>query len=409
VVFGATCTATLHAAGRGIRAAAGGSSVDAPGDLLAAAKDRAVWHCLALRLPIEQDRSVTTDVAENPPDAGFDAFLADARQRLERGQGVSVSIRTLIRHVGAERRGTQVIGKVQRALDRHGLVTEPSFARGWVDNRVELVLAARQTEGQSADAPSTTAPADAVSVEVSLTVRNLKSATDGLKSVQRNSDLPLARALMLRYDYSQLAVMAGEREIVGAVSWDSMALAAIRNAQFTLADATIPARSVELDDDLIELIPVIAEKGFVLVRGKDRKPSGIVTTADLSLEFATRAGPFLAIGEIERRLRVSLANHFTVPELAQVRDPADTNRSIESVHDLTLGETLRMLENPSNWDRLGWPVDRPEFINALNDVKAIRNDVMHFGPDPLSPEQVEQLSNFVGWLRAMEPVEASTG
>lgn len=339
----------------------------------------------------------------DPSPDSFDAFLAEARQRVDDGKAVSVAIRTLIRYVGAERRGTRVLGQVQEALDRHGLVTEPSFSTGWVDNRVELRLASGPSSAQLANDGGTSTLAHAASDEVSLTVRNLQSATSGVTSVQRNSDLLLARAFMLRFDYSQLAVMAGERQLVGAVSWESMALAAIRDPGFTLADATIPARAVELDDDLIELIPVIAEKGFVFVTGPDRKLSGIVTTADLSVQFRTLAGPFLVIGEIERRLRLTLSNHFSVMELGQVRDPADTGRTIDSVNDLTLGETLRMLENPANWDRLNWPVDRAEFINALNDVKTIRNEVMHFSPDPLSSDQEEALTNFVGWLRAMEP------
>jgi CBS domain-containing protein len=273
-----------------------------------------------------------------------------------------------------------------------------------VDNRVELRLASEPSSTKVVGDRGTSPLPTATSEEVSLTVRNLKSATSGVKCVQRNHNLLLARAYMLRFDYSQLAVMAGKRQLVGAVSWDSMALAAIRDPEFTLADATIPARAVELDDDLIELIPVIADKGFVFVTGQDRELSGIVTTADLSMQFRTLAGPFLVIGEIERRLRLTLSNHFSVSELAQVRDPADTNRTIDSVNDLTLGETLRMLENPDNWDRLNWPVERAEFVNALNDVKSIRNEVMHFSPDPLSSDQEEALTNFVGWLRAMEPV-----
>ena len=340
----------------------------------------------------------------DPGPDSFDAFLTNARQRVDEGVTVGVSIRTLIRYVGAERRGVRVIGQVEEALDRHGLVTEPSFATGWVDNRVELRLAAKAARTRVSRDGGGSTLSSAASQEVSLTVRNLQSATSGVKSVQRNSSLLVARAYMLRFDYSQLAVMTGERQIVGAVSWESMALAAIRDPDFSLADATIPARPVELDDDLIELIPVIAEKGFVFVTGPDRKLSGIVTTADLSIQFRTLAGPFLVIGEIERRLRLTLSNHFSVSELAGVRDPADTKRSIDSVNDLTLGETLRMLENPNNWDRLKWPVDRAEFIDALNQVKAIRNEVMHFSADPLSSDQEDALTNFVGWLRAMEPV-----
>lgn len=359
-------------------------------------------HAVAVVSSREGDAAVSTDSQNGELGTdSFDAFLAEARERIDRGQPVSVSIRTLIRHVGAERRGTRVLAQVQDALDRHGLVTEPSFASGWVDNRVELRRAPGPADPADATAPTGSA---ARSEEVSLTVRNLKSATNGVESVQRNSDLSLARALMLRYDYSQLAVMAGERTLVGAVSWESMALAAIRGSEFTLANATVPARAVMLEDDLIELISVIAEKGFVFVVGKDRKLSGIVTTADLSIQFRTLAGPFLVIGEIERRLRLTLSTHFSVAELAQVRDPADTSRTIDSVNDLTLGETLRMLESPENWGRLGWPVDRTEFIKALNEVKTIRNEVMHFSPDPLSRDQEEALTNFVAWLRAMESV-----
>jgi hypothetical protein len=221
--------------------------------------------------------------------------------------------------------------------------------------------------------------------------------------IERNSDLLRARALMLRYDFSQLAVMSGPRQLIGAVSWESMALAAIRQPDFSLRDATIPAQVVDPNADLIALIPTIAEKGFVFVANPDRTLAGIVTTADLSLQFATLAGPFLLIGEIERRLRQTLAKRFTVVDFAAVRDPAATDRTIDSANDLTLGEILRLIENPSSWDQLCWPVERSEFINALNDVKDIRNDVMHFSPDPLSEAQERALLNFVGWLRAMDP------
>jgi CBS domain-containing protein len=344
----------------------------------------------------------TIDQHGDPEEQEFDTFLADARAKASSGAPATVTIRTLLRHVGGERRGTRVLRQIQGALDRHGLITEPSFASGWVDNRVQLKL----VPDPATSPGSTTGSSDGDAIaagEVSLTVRSLESATKGVTSVERNSDLLRARALMLRYDFSQLAVMSGPRQPMGAVSWESMALAAIRQPDFSLRDATIPAQVVDPDADLVALIPTIAEKGFVFVANPDRTLAGIVTTADLSLQFATLAGPFLLIGEIERRLRQTLATRFTVVDFAVVRDPAGTNRTIDSANDLTLGETLRLIENPSNWDQLCWPVERSEFINALNDVKDIRNEVMHFSPDPLSEAQKRSLLNFAGWLRAMDP------
>ena len=346
-----------------------------------------------------------TKIDEGEPEPqGIDAFLADARTRASSGAPVSVTIRTLIRYVGAERRGTRVLREVQRALDRHGLMTDPSFASGWVDNRVQLRLVPNRTTTLGTTSPS--GPGENVSAveEVSLTVSSLESATTGVTSVERTSDLLRARALMLRYDFSQIAVISGARQLIGAISWESMALAAIRQSAFSLADATIPAQVVAPDHDLIALIPTIAEKGFVFVANTDRTLAGIVTTADLSLQFATLAGPFLLIGEIERRLRQVLTARFSPEELAAARDPADPNRVIESATDLTLGETLRFIESPLNWDRLCWPVERAEFIGALNEVKDIRNEVMHFSPDPLTEDQERALNNFVGWLRAIDPM-----
>src|SRR5206468_519632 len=118
--------------------------------------------------------------------------------------------------------------------------------------------------------------------EIALMVGSLEAASGGVASIERNSDLARARALMMRHNYSQLAVMAGARQLVGAVSWESIAQRTMARADCSLQEATIKARLVQLDDDLIELVPTIAELGFVFVAAPDRTVGGIVTTADLS-------------------------------------------------------------------------------------------------------------------------------
>jgi hypothetical protein len=346
----------------------------------------------------------TTDADAGATWPAFESFLAEASKKAVGKSPVSIAIRDLLAHVEAERRGTRVIGEIQQALDRHGLVTEPSFTSGWIDNVVELRSASTAHSPTSNQAPQAEPNGDsAQSSEISLNVSSLKSAGAGAVSIERNGDLARARALMLRHDYSQLGVMAGAHRLIGAVSWESMARAAIRNPDFTLRDATITTRPVSPDDDLIALIPTIIEQGFVFVAKADHSLGGIVTTADLSSQFGTVAKPFLLIGEIERRLRRVLSTHFQPAELAGVRDPTDTNRTIKTVSDLTLGEIARCIENEKNWQRLSWPVDRTEFINALGEVREIRNDVMHFSPDPLTMGEDEILHNFVRWLRVMEP------
>jgi hypothetical protein len=209
---------------------------------------------------------------------------------------------------------------------------------------------------------------------------------------------------MLRHDYSQLAVLSGSRDLRGAVSWESIAQSRIRSpSAVLLKEAIIPSILVELDEDVLTLIPRIVEAGFVFVQRVDHTLSGIVTMADLSLEFYNLATPFFLLGEIERRLRRVIDEKYTPGEIAAIRDPTEPIRDLRSADDLTFGQYERLLEEPGRWERLGWAIDRRVFVGALGGVRTIRNDVMHFGSDPFDEDQLDELRNFVKWLRVMDP------
>jgi hypothetical protein len=45
------------------------------------------------------------------------------------------------------------------------------------------------------------------------------------------------------------------------------------------------------------------------------------------------------------------------------------------------------------WEKLGWPLDRATVVKRLDELRGIRNDVMHFNPDPLPQDAVEKLRN----------------
>ena len=337
----------------------------------------------------------------------LDEFLAAAREKADHGAPVSIRIRDLLGYIDAKRRGTRVTDEIQGGLGRYGLATRPPFTTGWIDTVVQLSLTDSAAGAAGSSNGPTVSDGTAGLGEPSLTVSSLESASATVVTIEKTQDLSQARALMLRHDYSQLAVMSGQRQLVGAVSWQSMAIAAMCNPAFTLTDATVTATQVEPERELISLIPTIAEQGFVFVIAPDRTLAGIVTTADLSRQFATLAKPFLLIGEIERALRRILSTRFDVEEFADARDPGDTTRAVESVSDLTIGEIARFLANEANWARLHWPVDRREFTKAFEEVRDIRNDVMHFTPDPLSTEQDAAVTNFLGWLNVMERVQIS--
>ena len=60
---------------------------------------------------------------------------------------------------------------------------------------------------------------------------------------------------------------------------------------------------------------------MVLVRGKDRTITGIVTTSDLSREYHQKAAPFLLLGEVEDRIRILISRNLSAAEIKNAKDP----------------------------------------------------------------------------------------
>ncbi len=145
---------------------------------------------------------------------------------------------------------------------------------------------------------------------------------------------------------------------------------------------------------MFDVIREIVQHDFVLVRGEDRKIIGIVTAADISEQFRTLSEPFLLLGDIETALRRLIEIAFTVEELRTARDPTDATREVNSAADLGFGEYLRLLEKPENWDKLKLPLERSTVVKDLDRVGAIRNDVMHFDPDGIDDEHLDDLRRF---------------
>ena len=66
-----------------------------------------------------------------------------------------------------------------------------------------------------------------------------------------------------------------------------------------------------------------------------------------------------------------------------------------------MGELQRVLEYPDHWDALGLAFDRVVFTDALCQARKYRNRLMHFR-DPLTEEEMKQLSNFCDTVREIQ-------
>jgi len=72
---------------------------------------------------------------------------------------------------------------------------------------------------------------------------------------------------------------------------------------------------------------------------------------------------------------------------------------LKSFDDLSMGDYQRVFENPAKWKQLAWPLDRRAFVRRLDELREIRNDIMHFNPDPLQEGTVEKVRYMLRLLR----------
>jgi hypothetical protein len=142
-------------------------------------------------------------------------------------------------------------------------------------------------------------------------------------------------------------------------------------------------------------------------RRSDNKISGIITAADLSVQFKQLSEPFLMIGEIENHLRRIIDGKFDKKEMLAARDPNDAARNVETVSNLNFGELIRIIENDENWKRLSIKLDRKEFCRYLDLIRSIRNEVMHFDPDPIDINDLSILRGFSNLLGTLKEIGAT--
>ncbi len=193
--------------------------------------------------------------------------------------------------------------------------------------------------------------------------------------------------------------MTSDRHVKGVVSWKSLGKRTILGREHRhVRECMDQHYEVSTDTSVFNAMGLILKYEFVLVRNKDHKICGIVTTTDLGNQFRELSEPYLLLREIENHLRALVSPRFTAEELSACHDPGDPTHKILTAADLTFGDYVRLLSNPSNWEKFAFHIDRAAFVDSLDGIRMIRNDVMHFDPDPLSRTKLEQLRAFAQFL-----------
>jgi predicted transcriptional regulator len=370
--------------------------------------------------------------------------------RMKEGHRVNrITVRELLRMFKAERRGLNKVQDIRTALDSLGLVTDPDFESVWIDKKIRIRLKdasnlvaavapagdaeiaqeeelddeeqslsdAEQDETDSQQPGSEESPQPAIVlssegvVETKLSepadptfrIGSLPAANKALTTVGQDDHLNKAVTMMLQFDYSQLPIMHGEREVKGMISWRSIGSRYAFGGKYSkVQHCREDAQVVDGNGTLFDAIPTIVKHGYVLVRNpQDRKITGIVTASDLSLQFQQLAEPFLLLREIELHIRQLLQDNVLPDDLDWLGSADTTAPKPTSISDLSFGGYIRLVQRPQVWQRLALNIDQASLTKQLEEVRQIRNDVMHFDPDPMTPKQLDALKNAAKFMQQL--------
>jgi predicted transcriptional regulator len=232
-------------------------------------------------------------------------------------------------------------------------------------------------------------------------VNILESASKIPVYVTNSDTLKKAISLMKIYNFSQLPVTNnGIRGLKGYISWETIGCVKERGITSGLVKDYISedVKQISPDMPLIEAIKVVEDHDFAVVVAKDSSMQGIITTADITAQFILNTEPFVILEEIELQIRNILKNgEFLVDELKNLK--TESGKVANSIDDLTFAQYLELIGNKANWNRLGLNVDRDVLMEHLQEVRVIRNDVMHFSPDGIKDDRRLTLKRTAAFLR----------
>ena len=341
-------------------------------------------------------RQQLLDQAADDPDHGDDnpgfvaalsadgrAWLKNVRDLTEEEEPTTIRVSDLLRMWGQERRTASAVAHIEGDLADRGLRAEQDFRSLPIDAEISIGRVGPRTEADGE--PVRTRPPP----PTGLTLGGVLPRGQVLCTVHQDDRLDTAITKMQLNGFSQLPVMSG-RTLKGAVTWRSIALARHTRPDARLRDALVQPLSRREDTHLLDVIRDISNEGFMVVEDVSGRPIGVVTPADVAAAYDAFATPFSLIGDLDRLLRSVIDESMDWQDVLAVLDPSG-ERKLRSIDQFSFGDYLRAFENEGLWQQLGWSVDRSVFREQLEAIRTIRNDVMHFNPDPPPEGTVEML------------------
>ncbi|MCD7971991.1 MAG: CBS domain-containing protein [Candidatus Azobacteroides sp.] len=312
----------------------------------------------------------------------------------------------IVHLAGWSRRSWHLIEDIEFLLAEYDLVSYPAFSNTYSNG--QIVISKKTEEAENIKVNDThplvchinergISSCDPIPRLSRLRSANLRSMEDrnhtALVSINREATIEEAITLMIKFNYSQLPIMNGNRKVEGLVSWKSIGKAkCLGKNLMRVYDCREEVEIVSINTPLLEVVEKVLKKEVILVRDTDEVICGIITATDITEQFLTQAEPFFLIEQIEKLLRIILMrSSVSIEEMKSLLDPEKLDKEIRGVSDFTFGQYLLILENENMFLKMNLTACRIRLLEYLRKINEIRNDVMHFNVDETSEEDVRHL------------------
>lgn len=317
--------------------------------------------------------------------SSLDALVEQVRRE---HSSLSITPRDLFGAFGLYRRTSGNCWIVDKYLEEHEVFVSPHYNDVWIDTPIELKEKTRATRKIAKD------PIQRIKI--------IPAANNNPVCVQNDSSLTLAITLMQSNNFSQLPVTDGnKRNLSGYISWDSISNAIFRGVHSEMVKDYKVSDCVVMtpNDSLIDAMTKVHKHDFVIIV-ENNQVKGIITQQDLSRQFLNWTKPFILLEEIENHIRQLIDGKFQLEELrGACQGEAD---DINCVDDMSFGDYIALIGNEDRWNKLNLKyVDRGLVVAKLEEVRKIRNDVMHFDPEGLTRDQCITLEATAQYLRIL--------
>lgn len=300
----------------------------------------------------------------------------------------TITPRQLFNAFNFERRTLRNCFWVDKFLNENSLMVDPHYNDVWIDDAISL---------KHKPIAQTYIPVDPIR-----RINTLDSANTIPVYVNNDAPLLAATTLMQCNDFSQLPVVNGNvRNLMGYISWETIQRARINGVNSDLVKDYVDPNVAKLSNDtpLIQAIEVVKDHDFAVVLAKDNSLYGIVTVSDVTTQFISETEPYVLLSELESHLRNLLRDKILVEDLKKLCD--NTYGEVTSIDEMLFGDYITVFGNENQWKKINIAADRKTFITTLDEVRKIRNEVMHFRPDGIGCSKKETLKQFVAYLRTL--------